>query len=179
MKKSIVLCTGLCVTLAFTACKPSESAYKKAYLKAQEANNTTTTYANNTYNTQGETYNTTTTPVTTTDVPVVTPYETQATETTVIDQTDNVRVTNENVELVSGSGLKSYSVVVGSFGVKANADGLVSRLRNAGYDAQLVKNPTKNMYRVVATSFPTKSEAVRSRNQLEANYPGAWLLYTK
>ena len=35
MKKSVVLCAGLCAALALTGCKSSESAYKKAYLKAQ------------------------------------------------------------------------------------------------------------------------------------------------
>ena len=35
MKKSVVLCAGVCAALALTGCKSSESAYKKAYLKAQ------------------------------------------------------------------------------------------------------------------------------------------------
>ena len=35
MKKYMVLCAGLAVALAFTSCKSSESAYKKAYEKAK------------------------------------------------------------------------------------------------------------------------------------------------
>ena len=35
MKKYIVLCAGLCLAMSFTGCKSSESAYKKAYEKAQ------------------------------------------------------------------------------------------------------------------------------------------------
>ena len=35
MKKNVVLCVGVCAALALTGCKSSESAYKKAYLKAQ------------------------------------------------------------------------------------------------------------------------------------------------
>ena len=35
MKKYMVLCAGLCVALAFSSCKSSESAYKKAYEKAK------------------------------------------------------------------------------------------------------------------------------------------------
>ena len=36
MKKSMVLCAGICAVLAFASCSGSkESAYKKAYLKAQ------------------------------------------------------------------------------------------------------------------------------------------------
>ena len=40
MKKYMVLCAGLAVALAFTSCKSSESAYRKAYekAKAQESN---------------------------------------------------------------------------------------------------------------------------------------------
>ena len=39
MKKYMILCAGLCAAMAFTCCKSSESAYKKAYekAKAQEA----------------------------------------------------------------------------------------------------------------------------------------------
>ena len=36
MKKMIVLGMGLCVALAFSSCKSSESAYKKAYEQAKQ-----------------------------------------------------------------------------------------------------------------------------------------------
>ena len=36
MKKFVVLGLGLCMALAFTSCKSSESAYKKAYEKAKQ-----------------------------------------------------------------------------------------------------------------------------------------------
>ena len=36
MKKLVVLGMGLCIALAFTSCKSSESAYKKAYEKAKQ-----------------------------------------------------------------------------------------------------------------------------------------------
>ena len=36
MKKYLVLAFGLCVAMAFTSCKSSESAYKKAYEKAKQ-----------------------------------------------------------------------------------------------------------------------------------------------
>ena len=35
------------------------------------------------------------------------------------------------------------------------------------------------MYRVVATTFASKADAVNSRNQLRATYPDAWLLFNK
>ena len=49
MKKSMVICAGLCVAVAFTSCKSSESAYRKAYdaALAQGGTTTTTTTSNN------------------------------------------------------------------------------------------------------------------------------------
>ena len=35
------------------------------------------------------------------------------------------------------------------------------------------------MYRVVATSFDSKADAVRSRDALRAKYSDAWLLFKK
>ena len=167
MKKYMVLCAGMCVAMAFTSCKSSESAYKKAYEKAksQEAAQTVATPA-----------------VETTPVQTVTPVQTQpATQTTVVDNSDNVKVREERVSVVSGSGLKNFSVVVGSFGLQANAEGLQQRLREGGYDAQIVKNESNNMYRVVAATFDNKADAVRSRDAIRGSKfnekSDAWLLF--
>lgn len=153
----MVLSAALCVALAFTGCKSSESAYKKAYEKAKAQE-----LAQQETSTEQETV-----------APVV---EKSATETTVVDNDDNVRVSQENVSLINGSGLKAYSVVVGSFSVKANAESLQQRLKEAGYDAQLVKNNARNMYRVITSTFDSKSDAISSRNQIRSQYPDAWLL---
>ena len=161
MKKYTLLCVGLCAAMAFTSCKSSESAYKKAYEKAKQYD--TAQQAPEQPATQDA---------------VVAPIEAKpATETRVVDNLDNVSVRQENVSLVSGSGLKAFSVVVGSFSVRANADGLQQRLRDAGYEAQIVKNESNNMFRVVASTFSDKLGAVNSRDQLRATYPDAWLLY--
>ena len=141
--------------MAFTSCKSSESAYKKAYEKAKQYD-TATAQAPSTDNSA-----------------VVAPVEARpATETRVVDNLDNVSVRQESVLLVSGSGLKAFSVVVGSFGLISNAEGLQQRLKSA-----IVKNEDKNMYRVVASTFAGKADAVYSRDQLRATYPDAWLLY--
>ena len=159
MKKSVVLCAGLCAALALTGCKSSESAYKKAYLKAQAQQE----------NQQAEVAQTVVAPI----------VEKPVAQTTVVDNTDNAPVRSENVTLVSGAGLKAYSVVVGSFSLKANAEGLQSTLKQAGYDAQIVYNPSNNFYRVVSATFNLKSDAVSSRDQFRAKYPDAWLLFKK
>ena len=159
MKKYMFVCAGLAVALAFTSCKSSESAYRKAYEKAKQ-------------------YDTAQQAPQQEETAVVAPVETKAAnETRVVDNLDNVSVRQENVSLISGTGLKQFSVVVGSFSVRANADGLQQRLRDAGYDAQIVKNESNNMFRVVASTFSDKLGAVNSRDQLRATYPDAWLLY--
>ena len=71
--------------------------------------------------------------------------------------------------MVSGDGLKAYSVVCGSFGVKANADGLKSKLDGDGYNAKVVYNAERNMYRVVVESFDTRDEAARARDAFKQN----------
>ena len=90
---------------------------------------------------------------------------------------DNVPVRQERLTVVNGAGLKAFSVVVGSFGVKANAEGLQRTLVNSGYCAQVAYNQDRNMYRVIASTYDTKQDAIVSRDNLSANYPGAWLLY--
>ena len=169
MKKTTILCVGLCAALAFTSCKSSESAYKKAYEKAKQYDTAAPQ--------QAPQQTAQAAPVTE-EVAVVAPVEAKpANDARVVDNLDNVSVRQESVTLISGSGLKDFSVIVGSFGLLSNAEGLQQRLKAAGYDAQIVKNEDKNMYRVVASSFAGKADAVNSRDQLRATYPDAWLLY--
>ena len=163
MKKMMVLGAAMCVALSFTGCKSSESAYKKAYEKAKAQEQTSTDNDDSMKQ----------------DAPVVAPVETvqqPVNQAPVVDNYDNEPVRRENVSVVNGAGLKAYSVVVGSFGVKANAEGLQQRLQNAGYSAQVAFNSGNNMYRVVAATFDSKASAVQSRNQLRTTYADAWLL---
>ena len=161
MKKYTLICMGLCVAMAFTSCKSSESAYKKAYEKAKQ------------YDTQ-----TAQQEAAQAQEAVVAPVEAKpADQARVVDNLDNISVRQESVQLIHGNGLNAFSVVVGSFGLLSNAESLYQRLKDAGYDAQVVKNEEKNMFRVVASSFAEKSAAVISRDQLRNTYPDAWLLY--
>ena len=163
MKKLSFFAAVMCVAMAFTGCKSSESAYKKAYDKAK-ANEATEVRTE-----PEQTY-----------VPEVTQVvETPVTQTQVVDNMDNTPVRQESVSVVDGAGLKNFSVVVGSFSVRANAEGVQQRLKSAGYQAQLAYNQERNMYRVVASTFDSKNDAVNSRNQLRATYPDAWLLFAK
>lgn len=168
MKKFMLLFVGVSLAMTFTSCKSSESAYKQAYEKAKSQEAVQQQQVVNTTPTVAET-------------PVVSTVQTRpVTQPQVVDNYDNVSVRQERVTMVNGIGLRSYSVVVGSFSVIANAEGLQQRLKNAGYQAQIVKNEERNMYRVVAFTSDVKGDAVRSRDALrgtELNPQGdAWLL---
>ncbi len=172
MKKYTLLCAGLCAAMLFTGCKSSESAYKQAYLKAKQQEELQ----------QKQQEEEAAKAQTEQEQNVVVPMEEKAvTETQVVDNADNIPVRQETVSVVAGSGLKNFSVVVGSFSLKANAEGLQQTLNNQGYQAQVAvnNNVSPAMYRVVATTFDTKAEAAASRNSLQERYPGAWLLYAK
>lgn len=164
MKKSLVICAGLCAVIALTGCgKSKQSAYRAAYDRAVAAEAAENTPATQPVQTQ---------------VPVVTPVQTQPVQTQpTTTNYDNVHLRSESLQLINGSGLKAYSVVVGSFTVKANAEGLQNTLKEAGYDAQIAFNAGKSMYRVIASTFNEKGAAVQSRDQLRSKYADAWLLY--
>ena len=162
MKKLVVLGMGLCLALAFTSCKSSESAYKKAYEKAKQQELAEAPAV------EEEAAPVVAAPVT--SAPAATPVA-----------VGNVR--EEKIQLVSGQGLKAYSVVCGSFGVKANAEGLKDNLAADGYTALVVFNTDSNMYRVVAASYDDRMQAAQARDDFKARHPNnadfqkAWLLY--
>ena len=159
----MIVCAGLSLALVFASCgKSSESAYKKAYEKAKSQESAQR--------------------VEESQAPTVAPVVTRpATQTRVVDNSDNVSVRQERVVMVNGAGLKNYSVVVGSFGLQTNAEGLQQQLRDGGYNAQIVKNEANNMFRVIATTFDNKADAVNSRDQIRGSKfnpkSDAWLLY--
>ena len=166
MKKLAVLGMGLCVALAFTSCKSSESAYKKAYEKAKQQELAETPAAE-----EAEAV----------AAPVVAAPVAAAQAAPV--EVGTIR--EERVQLVSGAGLKAFSVVCGSFGVKANADGLKSKLDADGYNAKVVYTADKNMYRVIVASYDDRVQAAQARDNFKAKYSSnpdfqkAWLLYAK
>ncbi len=152
------------MALMVTSCKSSESAYKKAYEKAKQQE-LAETNSNQTVEV---------TPVTTT-----TTVATQSKPTT----TSNATVREEKVSMISGDGLKNFSVVCGSFGVKANAENLKEFLDREGYSAQIVYNSERQMYRVVVATYDDRAQAAEARDAFKAKYPsrsdfqGSWLLY--
>ena len=165
MKKLVVLGMGLCMALAFTSCKSSESAYKKAYEKAKQQELAEAPVA--------------------AEAPAAAPVVAAPVAAAPTTPVAVGTVREERVQLVSGEGLKAYSVVCGSFGVKANADGLKARLDDAGYNAKVVYNAEKNMYRVVVASYDDRVQAAQARDNFKAKYSNnpefqkSWLLYAR
>lgn len=180
MKKYFFLVAAVAAGLAFTSCTSSkESAYRKAYekAKAQEAAQQQAVPAQS-VQVQQPVQQYVQQPVQQ-QAPVVTPMVQAPVQTPVQAApapTGNVAVRSERVSVVSGSGLKAYSVVVGSFGVRANAESLQGRLKNAGYDAQVAYNQDRNMYRVVISTFDNRDSAAQSKQSISGTYPDAWLL---
>ena len=169
MKKLVVLGFGLCIALSFTSCKSKESAYKKAYEKAKQQELAEAKVEE--------------------EVPapiVVAPVEEVApAPVATVTPVEVGTIREEKVQLVSGDGLKAYSVVCGSYGVKANADGVKAKLDADGYNAKVVYNAERNMYRVIVASFDDRVQAAQARDNFKAKYTSnadfqkSWLLYAK
>ncbi len=163
MKKLVLVGMGVCIAVAFSACKSSESAYKKAYEKAkqQELVETETSEATE----------------------EVTPVVSAPVETNVVESVP-VGVRQEKVTVVSGGdGLKKFSVVCGAFGVRANAEGVKETLKGEGYSAMVVFNAERALYRVVVGTFDDRTSAENLRDAFKENHPQnddfqkSWLLY--
>ncbi|HIT84202.1 MAG TPA: SPOR domain-containing protein [Candidatus Avibacteroides faecavium] len=169
MKKTVYLCAALCAALAMTSCKSSESAYKKAYEKAKQQELADAELQKDD------------------DVTVIETTEPETIEATPIQPAQQQTAAtaperHEKVEVVGNGTLNKFSVVCGSFGLKANAESLKNRMVADGYNALVVFNPEIAMYRVITATFATREEATASREQLKNRYPdnkdfqGAWLL---
>ena len=124
MKNYFVMGAAVCVAISMVSCKSSESAYKKAYEKSQQNQPATTQVVQQPVQQQPTTVAPVTT-VTTTPVPT------------------NENTRTENLTLVSGAGLKAFSVVVGSFSIKANAENLQKKLNGNGYAS--IEQPKSGM----------------------------------
>ncbi len=172
MNKLAILGVSAFVAVALVSCKSSESAYKKAYENAKQQELAQTSTQETMAPVQEEV-----TPVV--SAPVTTPPKVVESVTTT---TGGVR--EEKVTVVSGTdNLKDYSVVAGSFSVKANAESLKDFLDQEGYHAMVAFNAEIAMYRVIVATYQDRTSAAEARDAFKAKYPnrkdfqGAWLLY--
>ncbi|MBP5213314.1 MAG: SPOR domain-containing protein [Bacteroidales bacterium] len=157
MKKIILMATAAIALLSFSSCK-SQKLLSEATSVADPAAEVTEVAPIQ--------YNATVKPAP--EAPVV-----QAN-----DRTEQISV----VDAGDSGKLKSFNVIVGSFGTKSNAENQKSKMVSRGYNAFLVQN-TSGMYRVVAGSFDTREAATAVRDIIRSTYSSeqgtcaeAWLL---
>ena len=151
MKKIGFLGMALCLVFTFgTSCKSKQSAYQAAYEQAKAREMAES----------ADDYDFT---------PVSKPVAT--------NETRQERVTP--IEGENASGLRLYSVVIGSFQNRTNAYSLKEKMQNEGYMPILAENE-QGMLRVILTSHDTRTEADRSRDAVRSkynpNYQDAWIL---
>ncbi len=151
MKKSLLFVFAAVLALSFVSCKPKQSAYKAAYEKAQEKEVTE-------------------------EVVEEAPVRRTPPPTTTTPSASNVTTTRERVSAVDGQ-LKRFSVVVGSFVNKTNADRLKSDMAAKGYKSQLALNE-RGMYRVIIATFDEKGDAAYKRDEAKSDLgiADAWIL---
>jgi cell division protein FtsN len=151
MKATGYLAGLMCaLVITLSGCKAKQSAYQKVYEAAQAR---PTVY-------QAPT------------VPAYTP----APVTLAVP--DNATFQMEKITAVDGRGIKQYSVVIGSFLSKTNAESLKNRMQEYGYTPVLAQNE-KGMYRVLVATFDDKADAYVQRDAVKERYPefsDSWLL---
>lgn len=157
MKKLIFISLVAFIAFGVTSCKPKQSAYKAAYERAKEKEVVA--------------------PVAAAPVEPATPVV-----AIVVKSTSPVTVQKERITAVSAaddSGLKNFSVVIGSFMNNTYAVALKESMAKDGYKVILAQNE-KQMYRVIVASFDTKDEAAAERDRIKAKYTprfdDIWLL---
>ena len=151
MKKIFLFVAAICCVFAMESCKSKSSAYKNAYDQAR-ANDTSWDVVDNTE--------------------VLTTEEISY---------ESIREP-ETLNVVQGedlSGLKRYSVVIGSFQNRTNAFSLKDRMTREGYKPVVAENDLR-MLRVIVASFDNRADAIRARDAFKSKYyPGfqdVWLL---
>ena len=151
MKKILLFVAAICCMFAMESCKSKSSAYKNAYDQAR-ANDTSWDVVE----------------------------ETEVLTTEEISY-ESMREP-ENLNVVQGedlSGLKRYSVVVGSFQNRTNAFSMKDRMTREGYKSLVAENDL-GMLRVIIASFDNRADAVRARDAFKSkyypNFQDAWLL---
>ena len=154
MKKILLFGAAICCVFMLGSCKSKSSAYKTAYEQAK---------SNDNY------------------------WEAEDDDTEVLtsEEVSYESVREEKVNVYQGedvAGLKRFSVVIGSYGVRTNAFNLKDRMTSEGYKPVVAENE-RGMLRVIIASFDNRADAVRARDAFKLKYaPGfqdAWLLERK
>jgi cell division protein FtsN len=148
---------ALCLAMmCCVSCKSKQKAYKAAYEQAKEKEVVD-------YSAMDDE-----------EEDVIAPVSKSKTATSLARQERISAIAGENA-----SGIKLYSVVIGSFRNQTNAYSLKERMQNEGYMPILGENE-QGMLRVILTSHETRQEAERSREAVRSkyypNFQDAWIL---
>lgn len=149
-RKIMAAAAALLMVVGFSSCKPKQSAYKSAYERAKQRE-------------------------------VAQAQEQDNVEPVLTTTDESVRSERINpAEGENASGLRAYSVVIGSFQNITNARSLKERMASEGFGTAMLAQNEQGMYRVIVTSFDTKDEAVRSREEIKSRFAplfsDAWIL---
>ena len=151
MKKILLFGAAICCIITLGSCKSKSSAYKTAY---EQAKSTETDWDDD-----------------------------DETEVLTSEEVSYESVRQEKLNPLSGedaSGLKKYSVVIGSFRNRTNAFALKERMVDEGYRPVVAEKLDDGMLRVIVSSFDSRADAARSRDAIKAkyapNFHDAWLL---
>lgn len=144
-KKILAFCSVALLMFAFGSCKPKQSEYKSVYEAAKEREMGAEEQTGQEYEMS---------PVSRPSVPATS----NSTETVRKEKITPVNSTD-------ASGLKAYSVVIASMGMKPNAESLKSRMEQAGYKTILAQNE-QGMYRVIIASYDSKDQAINRRSEI-------------
>ena len=77
---------------------------------------------------------------------------------------------NERITVMDGRDLRQYSVVIGSFVNRTNAESLKNRMQAQGYSPVVAQNE-KGMFRVIVATYDTRAEAAAQRDVIKNRYP--------
>lgn len=156
MKKLIFYSFVVLLSIGASSCKTKKSAYQNAYDRAKQKEVVA--------------------PETNTEP------ATQPNVTVTRSTSPQVTVRKEKITPVlasDASGLRTYSVVIGSFVNQTNANALKEKMEKDGYKVIIAQNE-KQMFRVIVLSFDSKEEAARERDSFKAKYApdfqDIWLL---
>ena len=160
MKRIYLSLFALLVIATITSCRGNYEATKAAYEKAMEAAVERPTITSET------------------------PTDDAITEIQpMVSTSSETKERTESVKAFDNAKIQAYSVVVGSFKQRTNANGMCEQLKEDGYEAFVAQN-AHGMYRVIACTFATREEAVAARKEIIKRYPtnfvgNPWLLIQK
>jgi cell division septation protein DedD len=88
-----------------------------------------------------------------------------------------IPVKTEVAETTGTAVTKPYAIIVGAFRFRENADNLVAKLKDEGYNAGIFDTTTTGLFRVSVDTFSNKDEAIAQLAVVRSNnYSSAWLL---